>query len=48
MTREQVFKDFSALAKEGLTILMVTHDVHAADFADAVYTLEKRKLTKTK
>jgi len=46
--KEQVFKDFSALAKEGLTILMVTHDVHAADFADAVYTLENRQLTKTK
>ena len=46
--KEQVFKDFAALAKEGLTILMVTHDVHAADFADAVYTLTNRQLTKTK
>ncbi len=46
--KEQVFKDFAALAKEGLTILMVTHDVHAAHFADAVYTLQERKLVKTK
>ncbi len=46
--KEQVFKDFAALAKEGLTVLMVTHDVHAADFADAVYTLENKQLTKTK
>ena len=43
--KEQVFKDFAALAKEGLTVLMVTHDVHAADFADAVYTLQERKLS---
>ena len=46
--KEQVFKDFAALAKEGITILMVTHDVHAADFADVVYTLQERKLIKTK
>lgn len=46
--KEQVFNDFSALAKQGLTVLMVTHDVHAAHFADAVYTLENRKLTRTK
>lgn len=46
--KEQVFKDFTALAKEGITILMVTHDVHAADFADVVYTLQERKLIKTK
>ena len=46
--KEQVFKDFAALAKEGITILMVTHDVHAADFADVVYTLRERKLIKTK
>ena len=46
--KEQVFQDFAALAKEGLTILMVTHDVHAANFADAVYTLENRHLTRTK
>ena len=46
--KEQVFKDFAALAKEGITILMVTHDVHAEDFADVVYTLQERKLIKTK
>lgn len=46
--KEQVFQDFAALAKEGLTILMVTHDIHAANFADAVYTLENRQLTRTK
>lgn len=46
--KEQVFKDFAALAKEGITVLMVTHDVHAADFADVVYTLQERKLIKTK
>ena len=45
--KEQVFADFAALAKEGLTILMVTHDVHAANFADAVYTLENRQLVRT-
>ena len=33
---------------EGLTILMVTHDVHAANYADEVYTLEQKKLIKTK
>lgn len=46
--KEQVFKDFAALAKEGLTVLMVTHDVHAANFADTVYTLQERKLVLTK
>lgn len=46
--KEQVFADFASLAKQGLTILMVTHDVHAANFADAVYTLENRQLTRTK
>ena len=46
--KEQVFQDFAALAKQGITVLMVTHDVHAADYADAVYTLQERKLIKTK
>ncbi len=46
--KEQVFKDFAALAREGLTVLMVTHDVHAANYADAVYTLQQRKLQRTK
>lgn len=46
--KEQVFKDFAALAKDGLTVLMVTHDVHASNFADAVYTLDNGKLIRTK
>lgn len=46
--KEQVFKDFAALARKGLTVLMVTHDVHAADFADAVYTLANRCLLRTR
>ena len=45
----QVFEDFARMSRqEGLTILMVTHDVHAADFADEVFTLQDRKLVKTK
>lgn len=46
--KEQVFKDFARMARKGLTVLMVTHDVHAVNFADDVYTLENRKLVKTK
>lgn len=46
--KEQVFKDFARMARGGLTVLMVTHDVHAVNFADDVYTLENRKLVKTK
>lgn len=47
--KNQVFEDFARMSREeGLTILMVTHDVHAADYADEVYTLERRKLIKTK
>lgn len=46
--KEQVFKDFARMARAGLTVLMVTHDVHAVNFADDVYTLENRKLVKTK
>ena len=45
--KEQIFRDFAALAKEGLTVLMVTHDVHAAHFATAVYTLENHQLVRT-
>ena len=45
----QVFEDFARMSREGnLTILMVTHDVHAADFADEVYTLQDKHLVKTK
>ncbi|WP_428054992.1 ABC transporter ATP-binding protein [Candidatus Avelusimicrobium alvi] len=47
--KQQVFEDFARMSREkGLTVLMVTHDVHAADYADDVYTLENRKLVKTK
>ncbi len=47
--KQQVFEDFSRMSREkGLTVLMVTHDIHAADYADEVYTLENRKLVKTK
>ena len=46
--KEQVFEDFARMAREGLTILMVTHDVHAVNYATDVYTLENRKLVKTK
>ena len=47
--KQQVFEDFASLSREqGLSVLMVTHDVHAADYADEVYTLENRKLVKTK
>lgn len=45
----QVFEDFARMSREeGLTVLMVTHDVHAADYADEVYTLQDRHLVKTK
>ncbi len=46
--KDQVFADFARMAKDGLSILMVTHDVHAVNHADDVYTLENRKLVKTK
>ena len=47
--KQQVFEDFARMSREkGLTVLMVTHDVHAADYADDVYTLENRKLVKAK
>ena len=45
----QVFEDFRRMSHEnGLTVLMVTHDVHAADYADAVFNLENKKLVQTK
>ena len=47
--KQQVFEDFARMSREkGLTILMVTHDVHAAECADEVYTLENRKLVQKK
>lgn len=45
----QVFQDFARMSREqGLTILMVTHDAHATDYADVVLTLQDRKLVQTK
>ena len=45
----QVFEDFARMSKEeGLTIVMVTHDTHAAEYADEVLTLENRQLRKLK
>ncbi|MCQ2410942.1 MAG: ABC transporter ATP-binding protein [Elusimicrobiaceae bacterium] len=45
----QVFEDFARMSREqGLTVVMVTHDVHAADYADEVFTLDNRKLVKIK
>lgn len=38
--KEQIFKDFAMLAKTGITVLMVTHDSHAAAYADNCYTIE--------
>ncbi|WP_428074315.1 ABC transporter ATP-binding protein [Candidatus Avelusimicrobium aviculae] len=46
--KEQVFRDFARMARQGLTVLMVTHDVHAVNYATDVYNLENRKLLKTK
>ena len=45
----QIFQEFATLSKEqGLTILMVTHDAHAADYADCVFTLRNHKLVQLK
>jgi len=45
----QVFEDFARMSREQeLTILMVTHDAHAAQYADEVYALENKQLVKTK
>ncbi|MBR4591928.1 MAG: ABC transporter ATP-binding protein [Elusimicrobiaceae bacterium] len=44
----QVFEDFARMSREeNLTVVMVTHDVHAAQYADDVLTLENRKLVQT-
>lgn len=43
--KEQIFKDFAQTAKEeGTTILMVTHDIHAADYADRCFQIEGGKV----
>lgn len=45
----QIFKDFADMShNQNLTILMVTHDAHASDYADIVYTLENKKLVQIK
>ena len=45
----KVFEDFARMSRtDNLTILMVTHDEHAAGYADEVYTLQKRKLERVK
>ncbi len=41
----QVFEDFARMSREqSLTVVMVTHDTHATNYADDVYRLENRKL----
>jgi ABC-type lipoprotein export system ATPase subunit len=42
--KEQIFKDFAELAKTGLAVLMVTHDIHAANYADNCYQIENGKI----
>jgi ABC-type lipoprotein export system ATPase subunit len=42
--KAQVFEDFARLAKGGLTVLMVTHDSNAADYADRCYKIEGGKI----
>ena len=42
--KEQIFKDFAALAKTGIAVLMVTHDVHAEAYADNCYKIENGKI----
>lgn len=43
--KEQIFKDFAQTAREeGTTILMVTHDIHAANYADKCYKIEGGKV----
>jgi ABC-type lipoprotein export system ATPase subunit len=42
--KEQIFKDFAELAKSGITVLMVTHDERAKDYADKCYKIESGKI----
>lgn len=44
--KEQIFKDFAALAKQGIAILMVTHDIHAELYADKCYKIENGAIVK--
>lgn len=43
-----VFEDFKRLAKTGVTVIMVTHDAHAVDYADKVYIIESGHLVQKK
>lgn len=44
--KEQVFKDFAMAASEGLTVLMVTHDIKAAEYADECYKIADGKVNR--
>lgn len=47
--KEQIFKDFAQTSKEeGTTILMVTHDIHAAEYADKCYKIENGSIQEMK
>jgi ABC-type lipoprotein export system ATPase subunit len=43
--KTQIFKDFAALASGGITVMMVTHDAHAAEYANRCYNIEGGKIT---
>lgn len=42
--KEQIFKDFAKLAKTGIAVLMVTHDIKAEAYADKCYKIENGKI----
>lgn len=42
--KEQIFKDFAELAKTGIAVLMVTHDIKAEAYADKCYKIENGKI----
>ncbi|MDR1123176.1 MAG: ABC transporter ATP-binding protein [Elusimicrobiota bacterium] len=42
----RIFEDFAALAAQGITVLMVTHDTHAAQYAHRCYKIEGGKITR--
>lgn len=37
--KTKIFKDFAELVKTGVSVLMVTHDTHACNFADEIYEI---------
>jgi len=43
-----IFEDFAKLAKQGITVIMVTHDLHAEQYADKVYSMEDGTLVRKK